>query len=431
QLKLGEHVWFLPLEEHTVGCLIKDPEWDRWCSGTERACWIVDSFDEGELLQPNIWTEIKRLIKDADEAARDRLTLIIFVRETEAPEGLIKFLTQFYGQNFIDVELMPLDIKNARRMIAQKDFDATLAAIRTHSLQGVCCIPAALEYISRHTDATGLTEAGVWEGVLKELLREKGKSAARKLVPRQEIDCQFKAAARMAVILTFSELSGLAEEGATSNAPSVAELFKADPFLREPRLQAARDAIKTAMFIGGRFAQKNIREWMCAFGLRDVSLSRLKPLITDQDGNLTRRHWGVISLLHKTTKDKKEIREWLCEKNGGVVPQSDLSTLTLAEATEIVDRLERIANTTEWNVGLWGERGLKNLRVGGIGDLLAERLVDTSRSVTKRDLLVQIAIETESREVLSVAKTLVADTSENENLRRSALGLLLKGEFRP
>ena len=74
-------------------------------------------------------------------------------------------------------------------------------------------------------------------------------------------------------------------------------------------------------------------------------------------------------------------------------PLSDLSTLTLAEVEDIVDRLEAIADTTPWEVSLWGERGLKRLNVAGVGKMLAERLRDPSRSMNKRSLLIQIALE--------------------------------------
>lgn len=107
-LKLGDFVWFQPLERHTVGRSVKPDSWDHWLTSPKKqACWIIDSVDEGELIQPNVYTDVTHLIDAAGRQARERLKLIMFVRETDIPKELPNFLEKRFGDSFTNVELLP------------------------------------------------------------------------------------------------------------------------------------------------------------------------------------------------------------------------------------------------------------------------------------------------------------------------------------
>ena len=424
-LELGEYSWFQPLDRHTAGRSLRPTEWEEWRrSRDKRACWIIDSVDEGELIQPNVYTEITCLLKEAGKKACQRLKLIMFVREADVPGELCEFLAEHFGHTFSDLELLPLDRENAERIVGMR-LEETLSAINKYSLQSVARYPAALEYISRHSSSSSLSEVEVWRGILTELLRERNLGVARRRVAHQELEHLFQAAAHLAVVMTFAEVSQLSNSVLGSAGPDVTDLISADPEPNGPTRAAARDAVKTTMFHNGRFSQKNIREWMCAFGLANIGLSRLKPLITDSAGELKRKHFGVLSLLHKTTEFKNEVGGWLIEKNGGVPPQCDVM-LSLEEALSVVDRLESIADATRWNIDIWGERGLWRLDTPTIGVELAKRIADTSRSPNRRELLMQIAISTNSRGVLPIAAKLVQDVAANEELRRTSLSCMFR-----
>jgi len=424
ELDLGKYVWHSSLEQHTIGCRLEPGEWAEWCNGQDRACWILDAIDEAELIETNVSARIAHLLEGLNEEARGRLKLIMFGRETEIPSPFTDSLRTLYQDDFRDVELMPLDRDNARRMVPEQTFAAVLSVIQDKRLQGVCNVPAALAYITQHKNDAELSEDIVWKGILESLLQEKSSTQGRRKQPRSEVDQLFLAAARIAVVLTFSDYERLGNDHSPPQALSVGQLFKSDSRPGEPTVIAAREAIQTEMFSRHGFAQKNIREWMCAFGLKECSLGRLRVLLTDKDDKLCREHWAVISLLTKI--GRPEVRDWIRDKNGGVPPLSDLSTLTLAEVKDIVDRLEAIADTTPWEVSLWGDRGLKRLNVAGVGKMLAERLRDPSRSTNKRSLLVQIALETSAREALPVARAIVENVKDDDKLRYSALVLMLR-----
>ena len=116
---------------------------------------------------------IIELLKGINEASRQRLKLIVLGRETEIPENFVESLQSLYQADFHDVVLMPLDHENARRFVGEQNFDAVLSVIRDRRLEGVCNIPAALQYIAEHQDSSDLSEESVWKGILENLMREK------------------------------------------------------------------------------------------------------------------------------------------------------------------------------------------------------------------------------------------------------------------
>ncbi len=424
-LNLGNCVWHLPLERHTIGRSIKPPGWDEWrLSRDQKACWIIDSIDEGEIIQPNIHTEIISLLEGVGKHTCSRLKVVVFVRESEVPEELWLFLKQHFEDSFADVELLPLDQQSAERIVGGHRLDIIERVIQRFTLQSVARYPAALEYISRHDDCN-LSETEVWRGVLTELLRERRIGSARIQIRNSDIDHLFQAASHLAVVMTFGNLDRLATSPSDTGYVDPAELVSPHPAIHGATRAAVRDVLKTAMFHNGRFAQKNIREWMCAFGLADVGLSRLRPLVTDFNGKLNRKFNGVLSLLHRTTSSGKEVGNWILQKNGGVPPVSDV-VLGLDEAVSIIDRLESISDVTTWNVNLWGNRGLGRLDTPGIGSVVAERISDPTRSDNRRELLLQIAVQTESAETLDASIAIVGDARAGQELRRAALGCILR-----
>ena len=191
----------------------------------------------------------------------------------------------------------------------------------------------------------------------------------------------------------------------------------------DPRLGVARHALRSAMFAHGRrFSQKNIREWMCAFGLSEFALGQLKTLLTDRDGNLNRNHLGVLGLLMAI--GHPELREWLLDKNRGIPLVSDLSTMTLEMARQAIDRIEAISEASSWELRLWGEDQFQQLAVEGIGAELAARIGDSSRSAKRRIVLLQMAIALESAEAVAPSLAILRNVKLPHSLVETALVLV-------
>ena len=424
QLELGRHVWTLLLQDHCSRQPLVGTDWDAWRDSKENACWIIDSIDEGELIEPNVSHAILDQIRSLNADGLSRLRVLLFVRADEVPDGLKDGLQEVFGDSFADLDLLPLDRNNAERYVGISRFPATLDAIKRFSLKSVAAYPAALAQIAAHANDEQLTDVEVWCGVLTELLRERRSSGARHQLPQSEIEHQFNAAARLAVVMTFSEIAQLSKEGSGQAGPCLADLINPDAAVDGISRDAARAVVRTAMFHNGRFAQRNIQEWMCAFGLASVGCARLKPLVVDSQGKQHGRYQRVLGLLHKTT-EFDEVQAWLCERNGGVPPRTD-TAMSWAEALATIDHLESLADTTQWNIDLWGERGLDRLAVPGIGVELAQRASDIKRSANRRELMLQIAIETCSTEVVETAVALVKNLREDEEIRRTALSCVLR-----
>ena len=372
------------LEWHTIGLALQRLGWDEWVASGAQASWIVDSLDEGELIQANVHQLILHDLRSLDESVRSRLRVIIFCRETDLPEPLLAGLASLYPDSFAAVELLPLTESGARYLLGQTTFDRVLATIKKFGLQSVASYPAPLKYIERHLNEQ-LTAAGIWEGVLKELLEEKSEHRAKRGFAFPGTEERFAAAKHLACVMTFAGIARVVATEQDKSGLPLGELVREQIHGLGPSHLAAQCAIQSTMFTAGRFSQKHLRERMCALALNDMALGRLKVLLTEPNGDLNRGDSGVLSLL--TQFGKPELREWIIEKNGGLPLPSD-RPLTLTEACHILDRLEANAEKSRWNLRLWDEPAFNQLCVPGIAEELSHRLQDHSRSAARRILTI-------------------------------------------
>lgn len=130
----------------------------------------------------------------------------------------------------------------------------------------------------------------------------------------------------------------------------------------------------------------------------------------------------MLSLLVRTTGDET-VRNWIKSQYGGVPPRSDAAPWDLSEAVAALDELQRIAKTTPAGLSFWGDRGLGHLDAPGLGEVLAERLLDRSRTLAERELVLDVARAVRAGEAADAALQIAADGGEEVNLRRSAVSL--------
>ena len=60
ELALGDFVWETQLQDYSRQNKLLPKEWDEWKTGDKKACWLIDSLDEGELVEPNLWNAMGR-----------------------------------------------------------------------------------------------------------------------------------------------------------------------------------------------------------------------------------------------------------------------------------------------------------------------------------------------------------------------------------
>ncbi len=418
----GEYIHRTPLEQYSPRDPILPEWWDSWQKGDERACWIIDALDEGHCREPNICDHLMNRLRKLNTSALKRLRLVMFAREAELPSGVKEGLDSFFGKEFLYAELLPLDKKNAISIVGgQEKLDLAIEIIKRCPLEDVAGIPAALRFICQQPIGADLSEVDVSQGVLKQLLKEHNKYRLERFTT--ELEHRFRAAAHIAVIITFANIIEFGNENANYRSPSIEDFISADPIPGGPNRPAAREAIKTMMFLstssGYRFAQKNIQEWMCAFGLENIPLGKLKPLITDETGALAPHYKEIISLLFKITK-QNEVQQWLIEQSGGLLASSDSTKWSLTEAIRVLDHLEKIASESPWKLHLFKNQHHELFNTAGIGLVLKKRINDFTKSKTVRVLLIDIAKNVRAKEIVPIAINILKDQKQDEYLRRSA-----------
>ena len=425
RLSLGKRVWYRQLSE--ISTTIDAPDsWTQWRRSKERACWLIDSIDEGESIVPNISLRITEILSEITAEQRSRLKIILFCREAETPTQFVTRLQELFGDGFIQVELMPLDQDSARSFSVATPFTTILQQIQRHSLVAVAGLPAALRAIESMTSTESPNgEMSVWKRVLSDLLKEPNHERSARARSAVETEKLFDAAAHLAITMTFSGKDTLNITGSPSPDTSVEEHVGADAIPHAINRDHARAVIRTAMFSRGRFAQRNIREMMCGFGLSEFCLRKIKPLITNNDGSLSRGYFGVLSILSKTCS--KEVRDWILKKNRGFVPRVD-APYTIDDVRSILDSLEKIASRTQGNLYVFdlSVTELKTFLVPGLGEELVRRIAVALRSNPKLEIYLEIALFAKAVEVLPVAIKMALGEQHDRRVRTLCTGCVIR-----
>jgi len=405
--------------------------WEQWeqASPASPACWIIDALDEGEERLGGIRERILQLITDLDGDHRGRLRLLILSRQREWLAVFRTSLGEAYDLGPMwevpEFHLAPLHEDAAREMLAAYPgaFDHIADLIRRFDLRPLAGYPIALDYLRQQGPVGNLSVVMVWRDLLQHLLREPNSERQRRM--HSEIDERFTAAARFAAVLTMTGSQQVVDHSLPPGLPVLADIF---PLGGEPRLrQAAREACEVGPFLptaegGYRFAQRNVQDWLAAFGMAEMKLSQVQSALCDGEGRLSLRHGDLLPLLRQVSTDP-EVHDWIDNLSGGLPLASDLVQPTLAGSLAYIDRLER--NAADAMPGMWlSSEGLPRLAAPGLGNALAIRLRDPHRSATIKDLLLDIARVTDPYPALPAALDLVLDRHLPTALRRRALLLI-------
>lgn len=399
---LPEHIERTCFEE--AGEAIPPLWWDEWKTGTERACWIIDAVDEDDRRRTGHVNRILRLVEALPKSAHSRICLFFLVRLSEIPEAFEEALIKIFGTGLRRVRLAGLDRVAAETLVTSDRFADVCEIIRANNLQEVAAFPPVLKYLKDRLSSDLLTREEIWRGILKDLLREQPNRLRFSSSTEIEVEDRFEVAQRMAAVLTFS---GDWEIGDSLNSglPALEEMFPSTlsppaefRFLR----QASREILKTAVFErserGFRFAQDHVREWLTAFALQKMPLLKVRPLLTESEGEPV--HQEIITLLGQISKDF-EVRQWV-----------------LQEAIRRLDKLRALARTSLQGLSLPG-KSLGLFQVPGMGAAIVQRL-EESLEVNEQILLLEIADSTDALEGLPFATRLIQDSSRDPRLRSVA-----------
>ena len=274
------------------------PWWTEWKSSRRArcACWMIDALDECEPDRLGIAKRIVREITDAPAFShRLKLNLIIFSRDRDWLQQFEDELRPLYTEIGSDAPLVlrmaPLDRDEAVRMLGSRSaFDRVADIIERHSgLAAIAGYPRVLTFLKEGCGKEPLSASEVWQGVLKDLLVEH--NYAKTAASTTELEHRFEAVARIAAVCDLSGQHGLFApvDGSPRQALTLEDIFPLAPLA--DRAKAMREAARDAIRIGGpfrssvsgglRFVHRNIRDWFCAFALRDLELDRLRAIVVD------------------------------------------------------------------------------------------------------------------------------------------------------
>jgi hypothetical protein len=409
--------------------------WGDWRRCESRACWLVDAVDEDAKDHSRGAQRVLGLVSGLTSHERARLCLLIFARENEVPKKVGQWLREIYGDPgkgadsaFERVRLAPLDFDSAQDFVGDDEVFARVRdLITSNRLQSIAGFPSVLDRLKRYGPDEPVTSNQVWRDVVADLIRDKNADPGQ-LPDRTTIDEQFRAASRLAAILTFGDCEAIDDGHGTTAQPSVDALVRRDHAEAALLNRAAREVLHSTIFrrtLGGlRFTQHHVQQWLAAYGVANLSLVRLRPLVVDATGTVAERHAGVLGLLVNTTSHA-DVRDWIVKQYGGIPPRPDAAPWDLGQALAALDRLQAISKKTTWGLSLWDDRGLERLASPGLGRELARRLADRALTNQERELLIDVAQAVGSTEAVSAAMTVARDSTEDGHLRVSAITLAL------
>ena len=417
------------------------PWWDQWKSSlpSKPACWIIDGLDECELDNRGIPKRIVRAIAEVPaKSHRSKLRLIILSRDRDMLKEFEDELRPLYAELGSDgplvLRMAPLDRDEAARMLGSRsEFDRVAEIIKQYDgLAGIAGYPRVLTFLGGWKGKEPLSPADVWEAILKDLLKEHNSVKDGRI--SSELEHRFKAVGRIAAV---SMLSGQHELFLSSGNSTNPGLVLEDVFpltsrsnLPETMRVAARESIRiggpfrSSIEGGFRFGQRNIRDWFCAFGLRDMELEQLRGAVADDRGPLP----YLVDMLHllKHVSKEPDVRAWLASVLAPLGPSSGDAPWGLEDALQQVDRLEAIAAQSPSSLNLYDDEQLMRLEAPGLGKHIAGRLKDVNRPVTVRKLLMDIASTLKYSEAVGPAVEIVLDESQDIRVREWATMLVRK-----
>ena len=408
--------------------------WSSWRSGNERACWVVDAIDEDDAPNRRQIYHVLDMVDRLTEEERKRLCLILLCRENDVPKKLLERLGEIYPEkemgsgSYRCFKLAPLsECEAIVHLKSHEEFQRVLKLIRDNRLHSIGWLPAVMDAVAGMSEDSEITAEQVWRKILEKLLKDNRQNTEEGL---PEIEKRFRATARMAACLMLAGQSLISrDDSSLLSAISVSDIFPQTMPHYEVARKAARASLSSAVFTrydsDYRFSQRHVLEWFAAFGLSDLELNALRPLLSDENGDPKSDLRGVCSLLARVTPSP-DTRDWIIDLHGGIPLRSDAAPWTLKDVIDVIDRIIVHADASHYGLAYSNREEYKNLQVDGIGTILCERLRDPGHSLAARETVAEIAEATNAVAIAPMALNIIKDDQENVHLRRTC-AFVLKG----
>lgn len=411
---------------------VEPPWWAEWQQKeAQRAWWIVDAIDEDLYAGTKAIFGILDRVQQLEREWCRQLSLILFCRKNEVPDEFRNKLDEVYsrGVRMVTLELAPPDENEALRIAGSPEkLDVAKRLIARNDLRSVGGYPAVIQRLAGRNPDERITSKEVWRDIIQERLRG-GRREREPTGTRPDLSDQFDAAKRAAAVCHFAGLREL--DSGSGESPSVVGIntLFSNEIPRYDRLQNAAHWLRhtdllTPTATGLRFSERHVQEWLAAFALEDVPLSRLKPLLSKDDEPFPHLQ-GVMVILAEIS-EHREVQEWIGEIHGGLTPPSDALPWELQDVVARLDHLEKLARRSPHGLTFWEKSGFEHLAVPGIGRVLAARLGDSQRSSREKMLLLDVAEAVRATEILPHVEQIIRDANHDDRLRSDASYTLVR-----
>ncbi|MFZ5441378.1 MAG: hypothetical protein ACOZQL_15325 [Myxococcota bacterium] len=410
----------------TVGILqqsILPLNWDSFRNSDSRAVWCIDSLDEASQ-GSRAPLAIAQALRNLSQAERSRIGLMVTCRENELPPQFTEQIEQLLVEKCRRLRIAAPGRNVAEAICSGPErLDRVLAIIQRSELQDLAEHPAALKWLAHRDGLEVETRAGVWQGVIGELLEQpfQGETPA---ISRHED--RFLAAARIAFMLEFGDFEEIRLAGPSSSGanPSLESLFQPS---EDRELTAAREAVRSGLFqqLGGniRIRNRHLREWLTSWQLSQladpVRWEQIREMLGGDDPSDARGNSLSHLLLEVLARENQEASNpdlvaWLQTRQARHV-ENLLSNLFGAAANspasiaspELVKRIARLAPRSVFDIALRSHTANW-----------------VALSATSKDLAFWIAEALGSQSLVEVAKKSLNDPTEAEAVRVAALRYL-------
>jgi hypothetical protein len=325
------------------------PSW-RWVDREqETAIWIVDGVDEA-VLHGRVDAELLRALNELDEAARQRLRLVLFQRD-EGYRSAFDAKLKALGLAPSDWNLLPIDEIEARRILAEKYDSVSLEqVIELSTKHGVAknrwLSPPMIQALAAVLErATSPDPREVWREV---------RNASVAPVPATVDRARLRTLAERVAVVTL--LSGCAIDDRLLAA-----------VLEDATELEHRALLRTELFVAQSdgsvaFRERHVEESLAVGRLENAPLRVLQRLFT-HEGALRAEAMGLVEPL-QDVRPKLEplLRKWRADRGRPLAPES------------AANALRRLASKqTRWV----GDRRLARLAHPSIDEVLCE-ILDSS-----------------------------------------------------
>lgn len=444
----GERVLSAPLGSLTADDglqrrVFSHVEFARWQEGEERLWVLLDSLDEGLVVEPGVADAICDRLGDFDEATRQRIRVRVTCRDGDVPARFTADLASLFGdKGRRTLELLPLRRDDVRSAAACEghSVEEFASALDSSGAHAFACRPITLRFLLDGFARDGRIESDprrLYEGACLELAAEWDEDRRTHRQAPLDKEQRLEVSARIAACLSLGAYgavwlsdttSGIAENDIGYTSIAWGE-EKAQGKRVEVTHLVVEEVLGTGLFrrIGEHryvFAHQTYQEYLAArYVASHLTETQAREILTADVPGGRRVAPRARSVTAWLARMDGAWWEWLLQHDPTALLEQDVTLSGSAHAEKLADRYLSMAEESGPIPGLFWP-SFRRLAHPGLASQLRLIPRDGSRSRHARFLAVGVAGWAREAGVAPDLVDLALDESEERSLRVEAAGAL-------